>query len=208
MTLSGWASSFFEGICVAPRGRRPSVPVRGFRNAERPGHPAGFAADGHTVFTSSEKNGGPASVADLAHPTCPILRGLGTKISEVVSTRMESRARRPPTLVVKLRDPPFFGRGRGSGSARGVRTSFLNDRSRNQSQKFEPPRHEGHQESQTPTVNRVSALRVGLSLVLLVPWWLRIRFGRCGAVNDWSAGKRSPAGTKKRSPPVMGILFH
>ena len=84
----------------------------------------------------------------------------------------------------------------------------LNDRSRNQSQRFEPPRHEGHQESQTPTVNRVSALRVGLSLVLLVPWWLRIRFGRRGAVNDWSAGKRSPGGTKKRSPPVMGILFH
>ena len=85
---------------------------------------------------------------------------------------------------------------------------FLNDRSRNQSQRFEPPRHEGHQESQTPTVNRVSALRVGLPLVLLVPWWLRIRFGRRGAVNVWSAGKRSPAGTKIRSPPVMGILFH
>jgi hypothetical protein len=31
----------------------------------------GLRGRGHTVFASLETNGGPASVADLAHPTCP-----------------------------------------------------------------------------------------------------------------------------------------
>jgi hypothetical protein len=62
----------------------------------------------------------------------------------------------------------------------------------------------------------MSALRVGMCLVLLdfgeisrvVPWRLTIQFGRRLAVNCWPVGKRSPPGTKKGSPPVMGIHFH
>jgi hypothetical protein len=50
----------------------------------------------------------------------------------------------------------------------------------------EPPRHEGHQESQRSTAITLSALGVGLSFVLLVSWWfknrLRVAVGRSTSV--------------------------
>jgi len=60
---------------------------------------AGFVRLGRTGTPASSKNGGTAP----APPACPTLRGLGQKISEVVSTRMETRGSRISVLPVGWR---------------------------------------------------------------------------------------------------------